>query len=512
MLYDQYGQSIKMDNLQKPASGMQIKPEPMSDRQTFDVSRGMTPRHVDRILLQANGGDVEAQCQLARELPEKNHDIAAHLRTRKNTLIGCQWTVEPGDKSSQAKTAAEKLSVSLAQTGVTVPELGKIGTFRQLLRDLSDALLPGFAVSEIVWRGGGSGFFGFRPIEQRFFSFTKGYTPRLRVSGNLGDGVELPRGKIIFHNTSENGSDPARGGLIRPLAWLDCFSRVTLKDFLSFVERYGMPFVVAKVDENTWNNEKEMLNALICNFGPNGGGVFSKSTELELLQAANNTGDVYLRLLEYLGDAIAKVILGQTASSKDASGLSGGDAQSQVRQDILESDARKLEDTINSDLFEVWTRFNFSDGTPAPVLQIETGAPEDTQALAGTVKMLYEAGLQADEAEMSKKFGFKLSRRLEVSAAPSPWRSAELAETAVDSPEVSGLADTAAAEIINTGVLTAWLGPMAAAAEELNEELSDAEFKAKLARLTDGSALGDSKGVENILVREIVTGMKGDAQ
>lgn len=513
MLYDQFGRKIAEERLVRPADGVHIVPEPMGDRDAFGASRGLTPRHVDRMLLQANGGDVEAQCQLARELPEKNHDIAAHLRTRRNTLVGCKWAIVPGDSSASAKDAASALDSALAQTGAMVSGLGKIGTFRQLLRDLMDALLPGFAASEIVWRDGGAGFYGFRAIEQRFFSFSKGYTPRLRVTGNMGDGIELPKGKIIFHETGENGGDPARGGLIRPLAWLDCFSRVTLKDFLSFVERYGMPFVVAKVDQNTWENEKEMLNALIRNFGPNGGGVFSRGTELELLQAANNTGDVYFRLLEYLGDAIAKVILGQTASSKESSGLSGGDAQSQVRQDILEADARQLEDTVNRDLFSVWTRFNFPDGTPSPVLQIDTGEPEDTQALAGTVKTLYDAGLQADPDEMSKRFGFKLARR-EIPAA-SPWGSMEFAEPAPARKTrrgPDGLADAAAAEIVGSGALSRWLGPLADAGGELSEDMDDGEFGRVLARLASGEALGDSSGVESVLVREIATGMQGGEQ
>ncbi len=411
MLYDPYGRLIPEARHAPPASGVQIVASPMSDRETHDVSRGLTPRDVDRIMMQANGGDIEAQCKLCRELPEKNHDVAHALRTRRNALIGCRWSVEPGDQSDAAVRAAGVLKKHLHETGRLLPELGKIGSFRQLLRDLCDATLPGFAASEIVWRPGGAGFYGFRPVEQRFFSFTHSYTPKLRTAGNMGDGIDLPPGKIIFHELGENGADPVRGGLIRPLAWLHCFSNINFKDLLSYIERYGMPFVVAKVDQNTWREEGDQLNGLIRGFGPNGGGVFSKNTELELLQAGNNTGDVYFRLLSYVGDAITKVILGQTASSGNGGGLSKSNAQSEVRQDILDADARQLEDTVNRDLFAVWARYNCAAGVAAPQLRIRTEPAEDVAALAATLATLHNAGVRADPAEVAERFGFKLEPR-----------------------------------------------------------------------------------------------------
>ena len=74
------------------------------------------------------------------------------------------------------------------------------------------------------------------------------------------------------------------------------------------------------------------------------------------------------------------------------------------------------------------------------------------------------------------------------------------------------MADAAAAEMMTTGVLSHWLGPLAEAGEALTEEMGEEEFKRELARLASGEALGDSKGIEGVLVREIVTGMQGEDQ
>lgn len=498
MILDRYGRLIPETTESKPASGVQIVMQPLTDREGLDVSRGLTPRDVDRILVQANGGDVEAQCRLSRELPEKSPAVAHALRTRRNALTGRRWHIEPGDGSTRATEAARRLKSDLDAAGTTHPKAGRLWSFPQLLAGLTDAVLPGFAAAEIVWRPGGLGFYGFRPVEQRFFSFAKSYSPRLRTTGHLYEGEEPGYGKLVFH-ALHDGIDPVRGGLIRPLAWLFCFSQINHKDLLSFIERYGMPFVRATVDQATWEKEKVTLNDLICNFGPRGGGVFSRNVEVELLQAASTTGDVYFRLLEYLDDAITKVLLGQTASSGDSSGLSGGDAQSEVRHDILAADARALEETVNRDLFAVWMRCNYPPGVPSPRLQIETEPPEDEKAaaeknliLAQTIQSLAAVGYKADVAAVSKMFGLPLT----YEPPPEAGQVGPVLELA-ELPEKPGLASA----------LEAWLGPFADAAAEAaaaldDETIPEAERAARLRRAVQ-TAPGASGAVEKLMAGDM---------
>ena len=382
--------------------------EETSDRVDYDVSSDITPEKIDRIMASANTGDTEDQCRLAREILEKNADIMQAMSTRKNAVIGCGWHLEPGDESEAARQAAERLLPVLQGCGADGSD-----TFEDLLEDLLGALLPGFAVSEILWLPGG-GLAGFHHVGQRHFTFVDGYTPRLVTSDSPG-GVEIDRKRIIFHRVRFHGGDPARGGLIRPLAWLHCFKTVGEKDLLSFIERHGMPFVAAHVDEPTFEREKNLVKRLIRNFGSSGGGIFTKNVELQLLDSTS-TGEAYFRRLEYLDAAVNKVILGQTASSGDSSGLSKGDAQSSVRQDILESDCRILQRTINAQLLKPWTEYNFGGSVAPPQLVINCAAPEDSEANANTLKTLFEAGFEADEQEVSERFGWNLRRRPEQSA------------------------------------------------------------------------------------------------
>ena len=367
-----------------------------------------TPANVTRILEAANGGDIAELAVAAREIQERNWEVILAMQVRKSALTGLDWGVEPGDGRPASKEAAEAFGCALKTTG---GEAG-LASFPELVEHLMDAVVAPLAAAEIVWGAGGS-LAGFRPVGAWHFTFRDSETPLLATTDDPA-GVPLPPAKFIVH-TRGGVCDPARAGLIRTLIWLHVFQNYPVKDLVSFVERYGMPFVVAKVDRNAWENERGVMRNLIRSFGPNGGGVFTKSTELELLQASNAGGDVYFRLLEYTSRAITKVILGQLASSSESGGLSGGDAQSRVRADLLEADARAIESTVRIQLAAPWTKFNFGDAAAVPVLKFRESAQEDRAVFAGIVETLHRAGLDADPEEISARFGISLRR---TDAAP----------------------------------------------------------------------------------------------
>jgi len=495
MLYDAHGNEIKETlSVSQNINGRRVSAEP-NDRDEYDVSRGLTPAKLDAIMIAANGGEPAEQSRLCLEVVEKNWDISPAVETRRNAVMGVEWEIEPGGKSASDKLAAEKFKEALDNAG----GLNGLDSFNSLLADFQSALLPGFSVSEIVWKEGG-GIAGFEFIEQKHFTFRHGSDPYL-VTSNEYDGIALEQNKFMVHRYRRRGSDVTRGGLIRPLAWLHCFQNLNVKDLLSFVERYGMPFVVAKVDDQTWEKERGVMQRLIRNFGPSGGGLFTKSVEFELLQAANNGGDVYFKLLEYTGAAITKIILGQTATSSDGGGLSGDNAQSDVRQDILEADCDALEDTVNIQLAAPWTMFNMPAGTAPPCFKMLCTPPEDKKANAETnkleaetVKALHEAGYETDPVEMSDKFGMKLTRAktppapnknntMSMAAELSDKKSSQRSEGANITKPTDRLVDNTAAEIINSGAANAWLGPIEKEISKLSE-LPDEELTKKLKELS----------------------------
>ena len=379
-----------------------VQPDP-NDRFRYGATTVYTPARLKEIFDAANSGDTEQLCLCGREMLERNWDVIGALEQRSDALLGVDFDVQPGGPSEQDAAAAKAFEDELRAAG----ELNGLDTFYELISHLNSAVVMPFAASEIVWGTGGS-LQGFSSIEAHHFTLRESFVPRL-VCDEFPNGMpeEEAKHRFIFHQFRKK-SDPARSGLIRVLAWLHCFQNWPLKDLFSFIERFGMPFVIAKVDQNAWENERQVLHSLIRNFGPNGGGVFTKATELQLLNASNTGGDnVYFRALEFTHNAIYTLLVGQLASSSDSSGMSNGDAQTAVRQDILEADARSLESTVRARIAAPWTAFHFN-GAAVPKLHFKVEPADDQAHLAQVINTLSQAGFKADPAELSERFGMKL--------------------------------------------------------------------------------------------------------
>ena len=470
MLYDQYGREIPEIHYQRPQSGRLLLPD-ISDRIYLDVARNLTPAKVDRILANASNGDVEEQAELADLILEKNHAIADAFDVRCKAVLGLSWHIEGGADTPEGRQCADAFSKALRTAG-------KNGTdsFRSLLSDMLKSLIVGYSVNEIIWGKGGQ-LTGFASIQSRFIDFLHSYEPQIRLSD--GSTVDLQPNKYIYAHSRLHGSDPCRGGYIRPLAWIFCFMQLGMKDLLSFMERYGMPFVLAKVSDESFQNERSQLLQLIKKFGSGGGGLVTHGTDVQFIQAGNSAGEIYFELQKYLDNAVHRLLQGQTASSGDGGGLSKDGAQDQVRQDLLEADAAYLADVINQSLAVPWTVFNCPPGTPVPRIVFDVTPPEDKEKLAITVKTLYESGFEADPVEMSEHFGIRLARRQNM-----PERT------------LSGLSDFTGQLAPDT---VKWLGPLAGQLEKLSQATEPGEFGKILHSIAYGEPFGGSEEFENKL-------------
>ena len=479
----------------KQASGLFEPAAVAASRMRFSHPGEYTPDALAAIMVAANSGDIEQLCVCGREILERNWDVIAALEQRSDALAGASWSILPGDDSQAAKDAAVQFEAALKKAGGN----GVGATFYDLVSGFMDAVVQPFAAAEILWGEGGN-LLGFRPVDPWHFTLRDGITPRLMTEDfPLGMPEELQKDRFVFHQFRPK-SDPARQGKIRVLAWLHVFQNWPVKDLFSFIERFGMPFVIAKVDQNTWDSERAVLHNLIRSFGPSGGGVFTKNTEVQLLNASNTGGDnVYFRVLEFTRAAIYTLIVGQLASSSDSSGMSNGDAQTAVRQDILEADARAVQATVYSQIAAPWTRFHFPPGTAVPEIHFAVEPPEDQAGFASIIATLAGAGYKADPAELSDRFGLRLTYE------PPPQNPMAFA---AEPPARSGAKHV---EDLSSA-LGAWLKPLIDELDTLAAgDLPADEFKQRLADAAAGKKLGPSGKFEKFLEERIYDGIAAGA-
>lgn len=410
MLYSWTGREIPSErDAQKMQAERLVAWEPV-DRQELDASRALSPSKLDQMLRDANAGDPEAQARLALEIEEKDWDIAQALQTRRAAVLGLEWrcgpSIEDDARAMEISDAAEAMLGAInprARDDVAVDDL----TWESALEAMLSAILPGYACLEILWSPNGAGVDAFSLVRTSAITFRQSREPLIRTSLNAAGTPLAPR-KFLFHRHRSRSGDATRGGLIRPLGWIFAFKGLGIKDLLRYTEKYGMPFIVARLEDTAWEKDRNRIAYVIRNFGSDGGGVFSKAVETELLQASAGGGELYFKLLDHFGDAITRVVLGQLATSGESTGFSRGGAQAAVRQDILESDCDSLAATIRRDVLVPWCEWNYGPDAPVPFVQFDYQPPEDLANLATMVAALAQAGYPVDPAEVEARFGVPL--------------------------------------------------------------------------------------------------------
>ena len=184
--------------------------------------------------------------------------------------------------------------------------------------------------------------------------------------------------------------------------------------------------------------------------------------------------------------------------------MSNGDAQSAVRQDILEADARALESTIRAQIAAPWTRFRFGENVPVPKFHFKVEPPEDEKATADknlvkaqTIQTLAAAGYKADTAAVSKIFGLPLTYEapqqggLDGSALALSDKSDKSDRS--DKPDLSD-------------ALEAWLGPVAdgiAAVTALSDEELDRELRNNLPEIERKASEADLEGLQQLMAGDM---------
>lgn len=348
----------------------------------------------------ADAGEVADQAAIAASiLDSRDIGVASHWDTRRNAVLGCDWDVKAIDPADDGK--ALEMRKALDKAGV-----------KNLISTLCDAPYFGYAGSLVEWENDAPS--KFIPVHPTRHRFDLGGFPavNLSTSGAYTPVAEMEPGRIVHMSC---GSLPQKAGICRGLMWIWLFKRDCLLHRARYIERFGSPIISAKVTEAQWK-DKTSLNSLLSRLREavaRGVAIYPEGATLELVRdaAGSSQGDFGSFIAEL--DAMITIrILGQTATSGDAGGLSKGQAQENVRRDILASDCLRIMDAVKRMLIIPMARFMFNGKLDdAFEFVIEYEQDEDLNQKALMVKTLSEAGYPADDDWVSETFGIPLKEK-----------------------------------------------------------------------------------------------------
>jgi len=378
-------------------------PTPQAQGENFDefliswishTRTQLSPVKILNILECADEGQSQDQAALFQVIQEKEPIISAHLQTRKLAVLGADWSIQHEDEKKQDELTS-------------ILERAKL---RKLIEHLTDAISTGYAGAAIDWLPGGSGIKRFVNVMPQNWVFDAGGYPAVVPATGQPKGIsEYPPYQFAFHVQSMKPGIPSRGGLLRSLVWLYFFKSFGIKNYNRYLERFGIPFTVATINPKEFEHGGRVtaILSMLQNMGASGVAAIPDGSSVVMNNPTTGAGnDAYFQWFRYIDDVFALLILGQLATSGDAGGLSKGQAQENVRNDILEADCRNMMDTLTEQVVRPLERFKY--GTEEAYLHMAFEPPADKKAQADVVSTLASAGFKAKREWVEETFDIPL--------------------------------------------------------------------------------------------------------
>ena len=361
---------------------------------------GLTPSRLAAILRRADLGDLDQPMELFEQMEEKDAHLFSVASTRRLALTGLDWEVLSAAEvgPSPDRGLADQTAAYCRET------LLNLEGFDGALQHLSLALGRNLAVAELVWEevDGQLRLASMVPVDFTRLVFNDHGELRILTQSEPTEGIPLMPNKFVVHTPHSVSGHPSRGGLLRATALAFLGKQYAVKDWMIFGEVFGMPVRIGKYDPKATQEEKRELLEMLKNLGAEAAGVFSKSVNLEFLEANRGTmGPPYEHMVNFFNREMSKAWLGQTLTT-DATGSPGSFSvakiHEQVRQDIREDDIRKEAETVRRDMLKPLVRVEFGEGAPAPFFRRRLRGPGDTESLAKMLSVaVNELGMSVDQ-------------------------------------------------------------------------------------------------------------------
>ena len=286
---------------------------------------------------------------------------------------------------------------------------------------MSESLITGFSVGEIMWKKTKRGVipFDIRMRDQRRFVFQEaedhqtGFTMRCLTFNRMFEGVELPQRKFIVsrYYVSHQG-DPYGSALGRILYPLVKFRRRAIESYVLYGDRYATPTAVAKAPLSASTRELDTLYGHLSNLSQETAMILPEGYELEFI-TPNGSPDVFKNLIDYIDKEIGLLITGEVETGHPNA---GSRASSQVANLVRVTRASELSEMLSHTLTQTLVRWivdlNFGTDVAAPSLTREFRIEESPLTMPD-VSLMIQSGYTPRKEWIERHFRVELEDKKE---------------------------------------------------------------------------------------------------
>ncbi len=344
--------------------------------------------------------------------------IQSVFRSRKAGVAGRAWEVVPADDSSKA----QQIAIFVKRTLRAIPN------FEYSLNHLLKAVAYGHSVAEIMWRIDSDAIRCTALKTRRPDRFTLGKDNVLRLlDSDTGQNKELPGRKFICHKHDPQDDIPYATPLLVSVYWPWFFKKHAHSFWMIVAEKFGVPSIVGRYPAHYTDTDVRDFVRALMNLQQDSVAAVPQDTTIDMEIAKTSVGErgsFFGELLEFCNSEISKAVLGGTLTQEvgDVGSYAASKTHQEVRQDIIEEDARLLQSTIDATLISWLVDMNYGpDATQelCPSFLINVAPDRGTAEFASTIKTLTDAGLRIPTRFVHETFGIPEPQENEETLRPS---------------------------------------------------------------------------------------------
>lgn len=350
----------------------------------------------DDTVLMHRGGDYSLYRETLRD-----DGCYAPFAQRIEAVLRTEWTVDAGADDALSKAAADWMREQIQSL-----------EWDRITQGMLYARWYGHAVAECLFQPdlleGKVTLADIRVRDRGRFAYSKDRGPPFIWNKDTGKWERLPERKMWCISTGADHDDSPYGlGLAHYCYWPVFFKRNNIKFWLIFLEKFGMPTSVVKMPTGQYSDValrtkvKEALQAMATETGV----ILPEGTTFEFVNATRSGTQDYDTMRAAMDAALAKVIIGQTASTQGTPGKLGNEQlQTEVKADLVKADADLVCGSFNRTVGRWLTEWNFPGAVPPRVWRI-VDPPEDLDTIADRDKKIYSLGWERTDESFKETYG-----------------------------------------------------------------------------------------------------------
>lgn len=372
---------------------------PRANTQRFNPIRNLRPDTLSRSLEAFESGRLGSATRIFEAILQRDDIICGLNLKRKKSVARLEYDIELVEDTQEARQHQKILrnfySTLESQSFSDGNIHGGVGT---LINQMMDSVGMRYSVHKIElseFNGNLRGKFIQYPLW--LFENTQRHLRLLDREGQLTAGKALDSSEWMI---------TCGDGLMIASSVAYMFKHLSLRDWLIYCERNGMPGIKAKTDAFPGTPQWDNVCEAVRNFGAEFHAVFSEGTEIDSIDVSTRGELPYPKLIERIDRMMTALWRGSDLSTLSAKESVGASMQWYESSLIEEADASNISETLNRSVDKQVIKIVCGEEIPLARFKLKLPDYEARKLDLEIIERLTSLGLEPDKTELARRFAY----------------------------------------------------------------------------------------------------------